>query len=58
MTLFLLLGDARLVEDIPMRIVFHGATGTVEAGGALEAANDAGDQALRFADAQRMEARS
>ncbi|MGO4172020.1 ABC transporter transmembrane domain-containing protein [Bosea sp. TAF32] len=58
MTLFLLLGDARLVEDIPMRVVFHGATGSVEAGGALEAANDVGGQALRFADAQRMEARS
>lgn len=58
MTLFLLLGDARLVEDVPMRVVFHGATGSVEAGGALEAANDVGGQALRFADAQRMEARS
>ncbi|QEL25359.1 ABC transporter ATP-binding protein [Bosea sp. F3-2] len=58
MTLFLLLGDARLVEDIPMQVVFHGATGSVEADGAPEAANDAGDQALRFADAQRMEARS
>ncbi|UZF90459.1 ABC transporter transmembrane domain-containing protein [Bosea sp. NBC_00550] len=58
MTLFLLLGDATLVEDVPMQVVFHGATGTVEAGGAPEAANDADDLASRFADARRMEARS
>ncbi len=42
-TLFLLLGDAYLVEDVPLRVVFHGATGTVEAEAAPAAANDAGD---------------
>jgi putative ABC transport system ATP-binding protein len=58
MTLFLLTGDANLVEDVPLRIVFHGATGLVEAEEAPGAANDAGDRGSRFAEARRMEARS
>ena len=58
MTLFLLLGDGNLVEDVPMQVVFHGAAGLVATGGTPEAANDASDAALRFAGAQRMEARS
>ena len=58
MTLFLLVGDANLVEDVPLRVVFHGSTGSVEAGALPEAANDAGRQPPRFEDVQRMEVRS
>lgn len=57
MTLFLLMGDANLVDDVPLRVVFHGPTGTVEAGDAPEAANDAGGVPPRPADVRRMEAR-
>lgn len=60
MTLFLLVGDANLVGEVPLRVVFHGATGTVEALGTPDAAND---RASRFEstgreNTGRMEARS
>ena len=55
MTLFLLVGDANLAREVPLRVVFHGATGTVEAQDAPDAAND---RASRFENAGRMEARS
>jgi putative ABC transport system ATP-binding protein len=60
MTLFLLVGDASLAGEVPLRVVFHGATGTVEAHGTPDAAND---RASRFENAGRentgrMEARS
>ncbi|CAH1668561.1 hypothetical protein BOSEA31B_13295 [Hyphomicrobiales bacterium] len=58
MTLFLLAGDANLLGDVSLRIVFHDATGVVEADNAPDAANDAGARALRFAEARHMEARS
>lgn len=38
-TLFLLLGDASLAEDIPLRIVFSGASGAVESPGAFDSAD-------------------
>jgi putative ABC transport system ATP-binding protein len=40
MTLFLLVGDANLAGEVPLRVLFHGATGTVEALGRPDAAND------------------
>ncbi|KRE09826.1 hypothetical protein ASE63_04725 [Bosea sp. Root381] len=54
MTLFLLAGDASLVGDIPLRIVFIGPTGTVEstADGEADAATP-----RRSGDIERMEAR-
>lgn len=55
MTLFLLIGDATLVEDVPLRVTFHGPTGVIEAGALPRAANDALGQPPRFGDAQRME---
>ncbi|WP_353181190.1 ABC transporter ATP-binding protein/permease [Bosea sp. (in: a-proteobacteria)] len=58
MTLFLLMGDASLVEDVPLRVAFHGPTGVVEAGAAPPAGSDALGQTPRLEDAQRMEARS
>jgi putative ABC transport system ATP-binding protein len=57
MTLFLLMGDANLVGDVPLRVVFHGPVGTVEAENAPEAANDAGGVSPRLADVLKMEAR-
>ena len=57
MTLFLLMGDANLVGDVPLRVVFHGPVGTVEAENAPEAANDAGGVSPRPADVLKMEAR-
>jgi putative ABC transport system ATP-binding protein len=38
MTLFLLVGDTHLVNDIPVRIVFNGPAGTIESG------DEAGDE--------------
>ena len=55
MTLFLLVGDAKLVGDVPLRVVFHGEAGTVEAQDTPDAAND---RASRFEDTGRVEARS
>ncbi|MGX5734944.1 ABC transporter transmembrane domain-containing protein [Bosea thiooxidans] len=58
-TLFLLLGDAYLVEDVPLRVAFQGPTGTFEAEIAPAAANDAGDtsgQSASVADVRRKEA--
>lgn len=55
MTLFLLVGDASLLEDVPLRVAFHGPTGVVESGAWPRAANDTLGQPLRFGDAQRME---
>ncbi|MCU4178288.1 ABC transporter ATP-binding protein/permease [Bosea sp. BH3] len=47
-TLFLLLGDANLVEDVPLRVAFHGPTGTVQAETGPAAANDAGDISVQL----------
>ncbi|TAJ29730.1 ABC transporter ATP-binding protein/permease [Bosea sp. (in: a-proteobacteria)] len=58
MTLFLLLADASLVEDVPTRVVFHGATGTVRQGEHREPANDARAEAPGTPALERMEARS
>lgn len=55
MTLILLVGDANLAGEVPLRVVFHGATGTVEAQDTPDAAND---RASRFEDTGRMEVRS
>ena len=55
MTLFLLMGDANLLQDVPLRVLFQGPTGVVEAGTPPQAANDALGQPPRFGGAQRME---
>ncbi len=55
MTLFLLMGDANLLQDVPLRVLFQGPTGVVEAGTPPQAANDALGQPSRFGGAQRME---
>ena len=58
MTLFLLVGDATLVDGIPFRIVFDGPSGAIESA----SDEDAGDAALassqRRGGVQQMEARS
>ncbi len=57
MTLFLLVGDTHLVNDIPVRIVFNGPAGTIESG------DEAGDEPFaapapgRGARSKPMEAR-
>jgi putative ABC transport system ATP-binding protein len=58
MTLFLLLGDANLMEDVPLRVAFHGPTGVIEAGALPRAANDADRRPPGLGDGQRMEVRS
>ncbi len=57
MTLFLLVGDASLVDGIPLRIVFNGPSGTIES----EDGENAGDAAIapsrRRNGVEQMEAR-
>ncbi|PTM40898.1 ABC transporter transmembrane domain-containing protein [Bosea sp. 124] len=57
MTLFLLVGDASLVADIPLRIVFDGPSGTIESEDGKHARNGAAAPLQRRNGGERMEAR-
>jgi putative ABC transport system ATP-binding protein len=58
MTLFLLVGDANLVDGIPLRIVFNGPSGTIESEDGEHADHAAIAPSRRRNGVERMEARS
>ncbi len=57
MTLFLLVGDASLVDGIPLRIVFHGPSGTVESERGEETGDAASAPSLPRNGVEQMEVR-